>query len=122
MIYCVSVLANTLTIVNLDRKKWLTGLERKEIAAHAALNMYKTLQSDTFFTLLTTEHDDVIAFFKLEHMKDGKIEISERPDYQGYEYSQIIQRVALSITKTLLSLTNTVTSFTLQFLAVKIKK
>ena len=57
---CVSDLANTLTIVKLETKKWLTGLERKEIAAHTALNIYRTLLSDTFFTLLTnpSRHKD----------------------------------------------------------------
>ena len=68
---CVSNLANTLTILKLDTKKCLTGLERKEIAAHAALKMYKTIQSDTFFKPLTAEQDDVIAYLKLEHMKYG---------------------------------------------------
>ena len=68
---CVSNLANTFTIMNLDTTKWLTGLKRKEIAAHAALKMYKTLLSDTFFTLLTAEHGDVTKSFKLEHMKNG---------------------------------------------------
>ena len=48
----------------------LTGLERKKIAAQAALKMYKNLLSDTLFTLITAAHDDVIAYFKLEHMKD----------------------------------------------------
>ena len=68
MNYCVSVPANTLTILKLETTKWLTGLERKEIAAHAALKMYKILLNDTLFTLLTTERNDVIASFKLEHM------------------------------------------------------
>ena len=68
---CVSILANTLTIVKLETTKWLTGLKRKEISAHTALKMYKTLLSDTLFTLLTAECNDVIASFKLEHMKDG---------------------------------------------------
>ena len=71
MNYCVSILGNTLTIVKLEMKTWLTRLKRKEIAAHAALKMYNTLLSDTFFTLLTAESNDVIASFNLEHMKDG---------------------------------------------------
>ena len=71
----VSDLSNTLTTVKLDTTTWLTILKMKEIAAQAALKMYKTLLSDTLFTLLTAEHDDVIASFKLEHMKDGIIEI-----------------------------------------------
>ena len=76
---CVSNLANTFTIMNLDTTKWLTGLKRKEIAAHAALKMYKTLLSDTFFTLLTAERNGVTKSFKLEHMKDGIIEIRDLP-------------------------------------------
>ena len=68
---CVSVLAKTLTIVKLDSKQWLTTLERKEIVAHAALKMHKTLLNDTFFTLLTAERNEVIVYFKLEHMKDS---------------------------------------------------
>ena len=82
--YCVSVLANTITIVKLDTKKLLTRIEREKIAAHTALKTYKTLLSDTFFTILTTERDELIASFKLEHMKDDIREISELPDYQGY--------------------------------------
>ena len=38
---------------------------------NSALNMYNTLLSDTFFKLLATERDELIAFFKLEHMKNG---------------------------------------------------
>ena len=68
---CVSVLANTLTIVKLDSKKLLTTLKSKEIAAHTALKMHKTLLNDTFFTLLIAEGDEVIVYFKLEHMKDS---------------------------------------------------
>ena len=90
MNYFVSDLANTLTIVKLETTNWLTRLKRKEIAAHAALKMYKTLWSDTFFTLIAAEHDNITASFKLEHMKDGKREISELPDDQGYEYAQLI--------------------------------
>ena len=82
---CVSDLANTLTIVKLDMTKRLIRLERKEIAAHSALKIYKTLLSDTFFTLLTSERDDVTESFKLEHMKDGIRAISELPYHQGYE-------------------------------------
>ena len=82
MIDCVSDLANTLTILILNTKKWLTGIERKEIAAQAALNMYKTFLGDTFFTLLTTERNDVIAYFKLEHIKYGIREISKLLDDQ----------------------------------------
>ena len=115
MNYCVSVLANTPAIVNLDTTKWLTTLERKEIAAHAALKMYKTLLNDNFFTLLTAERDDVIVSFKLEHMKDGIREISELPDDQEYEYAQLIQKISLS-------LTNTLPSLTLQVWVGKVKK
>ena len=74
-------------------KKWLTWLEWKEIAAHATLKMYKTLLSDTFFTLLTAERNDAITYFRLEHMKDGKTEISELPDDQGYEDAHLIQKL-----------------------------
>ena len=110
---CVSILANTLTIVELDTTKWLTIIEREEIAA---------LLSDTFCTLLTTERDELIAFFKVEHMKNGIREISELPDYQVYEYAKLIQRVALLLTNTILSLTNALTVLNLQFLARKVKK
>ena len=65
MNYFVSSLSNTLTIVKLETTKELTRLEGKGIAEHAALEMYKNLLSDTFFTLLTTERNDVISFFKL---------------------------------------------------------
>ena len=54
--------------------------------------MYKTLLSNNFFTLLTAERDDVIASFKLEHLKDGIREISDLPDEQGYEDAHIIQK------------------------------
>ena len=81
---CVSNLANTFTIMNLDTTKWLTGLKRKEIAAHAALKMYITLLGDTLFTLLTAECNEIIASLNLEHMKDGIRDISELPDDQGY--------------------------------------
>ena len=67
---CVSDIANTLTILKIETKQCLTSLKRKEIAAHAALKMYKTILSDTFFTLLTAEHNYLIAYFKLEHMKN----------------------------------------------------
>ena len=119
---CVSVLVNTLTIVKLDTKKWLTTLKRKEIATYTALKMYKNILSHTFCTPLSDERDNVIASFKLEHMKVGMREISELPDYQGCEYSQLIQGVKISLTNTLLSLTNTIPALTIQFLAVKIKK
>ena len=112
---CVSNLVSTLTIVKLETKKWLTGLETKEIATHAALKMYKTLLNDTFFTLLTAERNEIIASFKSEHIKDGIREISDLPDDQGYEDSQIIQKVALS-------LTNTLPDLTLQLWAIKFKK
>ena len=75
MNYCVSFPANTLTILKIEATKWLATLKRKEIAAHADLKMYKTLLNDTLFTLLTTERNDVITSFKLEHMKDGIREI-----------------------------------------------
>ena len=81
---CISDLANILTIVKLDTEKWLTGLERKEIAAHSALKMYITLLGDTLFTLLTAECNEIIASLNLEHMKDGIRDISELPDDQGY--------------------------------------
>ena len=54
--------------------------------------MYKALLSNNFFTLLTAERDDVIASFKLEHLKDGIREISDLPDEQGYEEAHIIQK------------------------------
>ena len=41
--------------------------------------MYKTLLSDTFFTLLTDERNDAITYFKLKHMKDDIKEISDFP-------------------------------------------
>ena len=119
---CIYDLANTLTIVKLNTTKWLNRIERKEIATHAALKIYKTLLRDILFSLLTTESDDVIASFKLEHMKYGIREISELPYYQGYEDSHLIQRFALSRTNTLLSLTRNVPSLTLRFLARKVKK
>ena len=112
---CVYDLANTLTIVKLETKNWLTGFERKKIAVHVALQMYKNRLSDTFFTLLTAERNDAITYFRLEHMKDGKTEISELPDDQGYEGAQIIQTVALS-------LTNTLPALNLQVWARKVKK
>ena len=112
---CVSYLANTLTIVKLETKKWLTGIKSKEIAAHAALKMYKTLLSDTFFTLLTAERDEITASLKLEHMKDSIREISELPYDQGYEDAQIILKTALSFT-------NTLPNLTLQVWAGKVKK
>ena len=112
---CVYVPDNTLTILKLETKQWQATLERKEIAANADLKMYKTLLNDTFFTLLTAERDDVIASFKLEDMKDGIIEIIYLPDYQGYEYAQLIQTVALPPTNTLLAPT-------LQLFARKVKK
>ena len=77
--------------------------------------MYKKLLSNTFFTILSTEHDDVIASLKLEHIRDGIGEISYLPDYQGYENTQLVQTVTLS-------LTNTLPSLTLQVWAVKVKK
>ena len=67
--------------------------------------MYKTLLSDTCFTLLKAERNDVIASFKLKHMKDGIREISELPDDQGYEDAKLTQTVVLSLTNTLPSLT-----------------
>ena len=63
--------------------------------------MYKSLLNDTFFTLFTDELDDVIASFKLEHMKDGIKEIGFMPDGQGYEDDKLIQTVALPVTNTL---------------------
>ena len=90
--------------MKLETTNWLTGLERKEIKAHAALKIYKTLLSDTFFTLLIDERDDVTASFKLEHIKDGIRDISELPDDQGYEYTQLIQTIALSLTNILAAL------------------
>ena len=112
---CVYDLANTLTIVKLETKNWLTGFERKKIAVHVALQMYKNRLSDTFFTLLTAERDEVIASFKLEHMKDGIRDIIKLPDDQGYEDAHIIQTVTIS-------LTNTLPALTLQFWAGKVKK
>ena len=61
---CVSILDNTLTTVKLETTQYLTTHEREEIAAQAALKMYKTLINDNFFTLLTAERNDVIASFK----------------------------------------------------------
>ena len=93
MNHCVSELANTLTTVKVGMEKWLTGIKRKEIAAH--LKIYKNISSDTFFTLFATERDAVIQYFKLEHMKYGIIEIIELPNDQGYKDTRIIQTVAL---------------------------
>ena len=76
-------------------EKWLTGIKRKEIAAHMDLKIYKTIFIDTFFTMFAAERDDVIKSFKLEHMKYGIREISELPNDQGYEDARIIQTVAL---------------------------
>ena len=64
---------------------------------------------------ITAERDDVIASFKLEHMKNGIREISELPEYQWYEYVKLIQWVALS-------LINTVPALTLQIGVLKVKK
>ena len=61
---CVSILDNMLTTVKLETTQYLTTHEKKEIAAHTALKMYKTLINDNFFTLLTAERNDVIASFK----------------------------------------------------------
>ena len=41
--------------------------------------------------LLTAECDEVIAFLKLEQMKDGIRDIRELPDDQGYEDSHLFQ-------------------------------
>ena len=111
----VSDLSNTLAILKLKAAKWLTGLKRKEISAHASLKMYKALLSDTFFKLLTAECDDVIVYLKLEHMKDDIREISKLQDDQGYEEAQLIQTVAILLTDNLPALT-------LQVWAVKVKK
>ena len=56
-------------------------------------------------TLLATERDGIIASFKLEHTKDGIRGIRSLPGDQGYEDSQLIQTVALSLTNTLPTLT-----------------
>ena len=67
--------------------------------------MYITLFRNTFFTLFTAERDDVIAPFKLEHMKNGIRDISEILDDHGYEDAQLVQTVALSLPNTLPALT-----------------
>ena len=56
---------------------------------------------------------EVIASFKLEHMKDGIRDISKMPDDQGYKDAHIIQKVTLS-------LTNTISALTLQVWAGKV--
>ena len=63
--------------------------------------MYKTFLSDTFSTLLTTERDDAIVPFKLEHTKDGIREISELLNDQVYEDAKLIQTISLSFANTL---------------------
>ena len=65
--------------------------------------------------LLTAERDEVIAFLKLEQMKDVIRDIRELPDDQGYEDSHLIQTVTLS-------LNNTLPALTLQVWVVKLKK
>ena len=111
----VSNLSNTLAILKLKAAKWLTGLKRKEISAHSDLKTYQTLLSDTYFILLIAERDDVTESFKLEHMKDGIIEIRKLLDDQGYEYSQLIQAIVLS-------LTNNLPAINLQVWVGKVKK